>query len=284
MSEQEKPIQNEEIEEPIEATAENLEDEVDEVPVSTPEEGTITFKRSHLYAVLLPLAFVAGLAFGYIFWGRDLSSETGQTAVAVVPQEENPPAAPANLGEAEPTPEFRRYDVPEDDDPVWGSPDAPITIIEFSDYECPYCRKWHVEVWPELQAAYGDQIRLVYRDFPLVSIHANANSAAAAANCAGEQDMYWPFSEKLFEMSLSLGRSTYQTYAEELGLDLDEFNECLESGRNLAEVEADYEYAANLGIRSTPTFFINGIPVVGAQPFEVFKTVIEKELAGEFPQ
>jgi len=199
-------------------------------------ENTITFKRSHLYAVLLPLAFVAGLAFGYIFWGRDLTSETSQPPVAAVPAEAEQSAAPAPVEGAQPTPEFRRFDIPEDDDPVWGPQDAPITIIEFSDYECPYCRKWHVEVWPQLQATYGDQIRLVYRDFPLASIHANATPAAAAANCALEQDMYFPFSEKLFEMKLNLGKTTYQSYAEELGLDMDTFNECLESGRYLDEV------------------------------------------------
>lgn len=255
------------------------------VQTSDGESGnTVTFKRSHLYTVLLPLAFVAGLTFGYIFWGRDLPAETSQPPVAVVPQGADQPAAPAPVQAAEPTPEFRRYDIPEDDDPVWGAQEAPITIIEFSDYECPYCRKWHVEVWPQLQATYGDQIRLVYRDFPLSNIHANATSAASAANCSQEQDMYFPYSEKLFEMKLNLGKTTYQSYAEELGLDMDAFNECLESGRYLDEIEADYQFAAELGIRSTPTFFINGIPVVGAQPFDVFKTVIDKELAGELPQ
>ena len=247
-------------------------------------ENTVTFKRSHLYTVLLPLAFVAGLTFGYIFWGREIAPETNQVPVAAAPQEVDQPAEAAAQPEAEPTPEFRRYDVPEDDDPVWGPQEAPITIIEFSDYECPYCRKWHVEVWPLLQASYGDQIRLVYRDFPLTSIHSNATPAAAAANCAQEQDMYFPFSEKLFEMKLNLGKTTYQKYAEELDMDMETFNECLESGRYLEEVEADYEYAANLGVRSTPTFFINGIPVVGSQPFEVFKNLIDKELAGELPQ
>ena len=250
------------------------------MPISDGEsENTITFKRSHLYAVLLPLAFVAGLAFGYIFWGR---TETNQPTVAAVPQGVDQDAAEEEA--AEPTPEFRRYDVPEDDDPVFGAAEAPITIIEFSDYECPYCRKWHVEVWPQLKEAYGDQIRLVYRDFPLTNIHPNATPAAVAANCAQEQDMYFPYSEKLFEMKLNLGTTTYQSYAEELGMDMDAFNECLESDRYLAEVEADYQYAAELGIRSTPTFFVNGIPVVGAQPFEVFQSLIDKDLAGELPQ
>lgn len=270
--------------EELETSPDDVNDELASDSVEHESENTVTFKRSHLYALLLPLAFVAGLTFGYIFWGNDLSSGSGQTPVAVVPQGQSQPAAPANPQEAEPTPEFRRYDVPEDDDPVFGPQEAPITIIEFSDYECPYCRKWHVEVWPQLQATYGDQIRLVYRDFPLNSIHANAMPAAVAANCAQEQDMYFEFSEKLFNMKLNLGKSTYQAYAEELGLDMGAFNECLESGRYLEEVEADLEYATGLGIRSTPTFFVNGIPVVGAQPFEVFRSLIEKELAGELPQ
>ena len=295
MSEQENSIQNEEFEEPVVAQVDDSADDLVEDPKDTPEDNTVTFKRSHLYTVLLPLAFVAGLTFGYIFWGRDVSPGVSQPAVAAVPgddqeQAQSQPGVPAQPGEpaappgADPTPEFRRYDIPEDDDPVLGPDDAPITIIEFSDYECPYCRKWHVEVWPQLEAEYGDQIRLVYRDFPLTSIHSNASPAAVAANCAGEQDMYWAYSKKLFDMKLNLGKSTYQSYAKELGLDMDTFNECMESGRYVDEVEADYQFAATLGIRSTPTFFVNGIPVVGAQPFEVFKNLIDKELAGELPQ
>ncbi len=238
------------------------------------ESATMTFKRSHVYAALLPLAFVAGLAAGFIFWGRSPAS-VPETVVQVV---EEAPAA-----QAEQENEVRRYPVPEDDDPVFGPDDAPITIIEFSDYQCPYCRKWHVEVLPRLLEAYPDQIRLVYRDFPLTNIHENATPAAAAANCAGEQDQYWAFNEALFSMRNDLNPSGYQAYAEELELDMDSFNECLESGRQNAEVQADFEYAANLGVSSTPTFFVNGIPVVGAQPFEAFAQLINQELAGEIP-
>jgi protein-disulfide isomerase len=264
----------------------NLEEPLEPLPKDSADEhpeNTITFKRSHLYTVLLPLAFVAGLTFGYIFWGRADSSGESVPVVAAAPAADQGQGQVAPQ-EAEPTPEFRRYDVPEDDDPVLGPAQAPITIIEFSDYECPYCQKWHLEVWPALQSEYGDQIRLVYRDFPLTSLHNNAIPAAAAANCAREQDMYWEYNELLFDMKFNLGKSTYNRYAEELGLDMDAFTECVDSGRHVAEVEADYEYAVNLGIRSTPTFFVNGIPVVGAQPFETFKNLIDKELAGELPQ
>jgi len=272
MSERENTLTTEE--EPIESSPEE----------STEENpgNTITFKRSHLYTVLLPLAFVAGLTFGYIFWGRSEPARESASPIAAesVANQGQGQVAPAG---AEPTPELRRYDVPEDDDPVLGPAEAPITIIEFSDYECPYCQKWHLEVWPALQAEYGDQIRLVYRDFPLTSIHSNATPAAAAANCAREQDMYWEYNELLFDMKFNLGKSTYTRYAEELGLDIDAFTECLDSGRHVDEVEADYQYAVNLGIRSTPTFFVNGIPVVGAQPFESFKNLIDQELAGDLP-
>ena len=280
MSEKEEQNPIEEVEDFTESQAGDAMDDMTEDSSDDSEENIITFKRSHLYSVLLPLAFVAGLTFGYIFWGRSDPSVQNQPTVAAASSGNQGQSAPSG---AEPTPEFRRYDIPEDDDPVLGPDVAPITIIEFSDYECPYCRKWHVEVLPSLQAEYGDQIRLVYRDFPLTSIHSNATPAAVAANCAREQDMYWEYNEKLFDMKLNLGTSTYQTYAEELDLEMDAFNECLESGRYVDEVEADYEFAVNLGIRSTPTFFVNGIPVVGAQPFEVFKNLIDQELAGELP-
>jgi len=238
---------------------------------------TLTFKRTHIYAVLLPLTFVVGLAVGYLFWGRKSAAAAPASAPQAVVDSENSP-----IPDEQPQ-EIRRYEIPEDDDPVFGPNDAPITIIEFSDYECPYCRKWHLEVWPRLLEAYPDQIRLVFRDFPLTNIHANATPAAIAANCAYEQDMYWEYNELLFSDQYSFGKPGFQAYADDLGLDMDSFNECLESGRYYDEVMADFDFAANLGVSSTPTFFVNGIPVVGAQPFEVFSKLIDQELAGVIP-
>jgi protein-disulfide isomerase len=241
----------------------------------------MTFKRSHVYAALLPLSFVVGLAVGYLFWGREYGTMPGQTNQAAGAQAI--PADQDSTAQNEQAQEVRRYDISEDDDPVYGPDTAPITIIEFSDFECPYCRKWHLEVWPRLQEAYPDEIRLVYRDFPLTNIHPNATPAASAANCAYEQGRYWEFNELLFSGENNLNTAGYLAYAEDLDLDMDSFNECLESGRHIAEINADFEYAANLGVSSTPTFFVNGIPVVGAQPFEVFSQLISKELAGEIP-
>lgn len=238
----------------------------------TPSENTITFKRSHLYTVLLPLAFVLGLSVGYLFWGRGTES-----AVAVAQS----PNTQGEIGALDVPAQVTRYDVPDDNDPSIGPEDAPITIIEFSDYECPYCRRWHTEVFPRLLDAYPDEIRIVYRDFPISSIHQNAIPAAEAANCAFEQGSFWEFNIMLFSMELGLSTEAYQEYASELGLDMDAFDECLESRRYQDEVQEDFEFASTLGVRSTPTFFINGIAVIGAQPYEVFQQVINQELAGE---
>jgi protein-disulfide isomerase len=233
------------------------------------KENTITFKRTHLYAVMLPLAFVLGLSVGFLLWGRNQTQ----------------PDAQANL-QAQPTAEpqqYRRYDVPTGDNPSIGPADAAITIIEFSDYQCPYCRKWHIEVWPKLQAAYPGKIRLVYRDFPLYSIHTEAEPAAIAADCAGEQNVYWEYHSLLFSDQLPLGQDAFEKYASQVYLDLNQFKQCLSMKKYKDAVYQDYEFASNLGVSSTPTFFINGIPFVGAQPFEKFKELIDKELAGEIP-
>jgi protein-disulfide isomerase len=253
-------------------------------------EETVTFKRSHFFLALLPIAFVLGLAAGYIFWGL---KPGGQPETAAVP----PAAAPAtSAAQAQDSAQddqqaadqsqqaVKRYDVPEDDDPSIGPAAAPITIIEFSDYQCPYCRKWKTEVYDRLRETYPNEVRIVFRDFPLTSIHPEAQPAAEAANCAGDQGRYWEYHDLLFGMQYDLGLEAYKKYASELGLDVDEFTQCLDDRKYQQEVEADLNYAANLGVRSTPTFFINGIPLVGAQPFEVFQEVITKELAGEIPK
>lgn len=250
-----------------------------------PGEVTITLRRWHLYAFVFPIIFIVGLGLGFLVRGWVPLPGTAQTTSAGVAAGSNPAAAVAQSNPDVPveTPQIVRYEVPVDDDPYLGSEAAPITIIEFSDYECPYCRQWHSEVYTKLLDTYGDQIRFVYRDFPLESIHVNAKPAAEAANCANEQGFFWEYHDLLFSMELGLSSEAYQEYANQLGMDEEAFQECVESGRYQQEVQSDFDFAANLGVRSTPTFFINGIAVVGAQPFEVFQQVIEKELAGEIP-
>jgi len=269
-----KSVKNESVEEPV------IEPEFFEEPEPTIEEPeeTFAFKRSHFYAVVTVFAFAAGVLLGYVVWGMNpaVSVGTGSQTAA----QAGGPVVEAPVTEE---PQFVRYDVPSDGFPSIGPENAPITIIEFSDYQCPFCRRWHDEVYQPLLNAYPGQIRFVYRHLPLSSIHPDAQSAAEAAMCAGEQNAYWQFHEKLFS-DTSLGAGTYMQYAQELGLDSTSFEACISNNKYREAVLADNNFALDLGVRSTPTFFINGLAIVGAQPLDIFKQVIDKELAGEIPK
>ncbi len=226
------------------------------------------------------LAFLFGIGAGYVLWGRPLDQarkEAAAVQISATQQAEKQAQAPQD--EDAPT----RYDIPVGDNPMYGPADAKITIIEFSDFECPYCRKWTVEVWPKLRQEYEGKIRLVYRDYPLYGVHANAASAAEAANCAHEQGQFWPFHDKLFERSQGFSQDAYQSYAQEIGLDAQKFTECVEQQKYKKTVEDDFAFASEFGIRSAPTFFINGLAIVGAQPYMTFKRIIDDELAGKIP-
>src|SRR3972149_233045 len=180
-----------------------------------------------------------------------------------------------------------------DDDPILGDKDAPVEIIEFSDYQCPFCRKFWTETLPSIKSEYIDtgKIKLVYRDFPLTSIHPSAQPAAEAAECVREQggdEAYFEMHDKIFsEQNILDGgdpttgpvRSTVQfsnddlkDWAKELGYAIDS---CLDSGKFRDEVLNDLADAQAAGGRGTPHFVINGIPVSGAQPFSAFQQVIE---------
>jgi len=251
-------------------------------PVQPIEEDRVSFKRSHFYSVLTVLAFAAGVLLGYVVWGY---GSTEQPVIEVQSPQTAAQAAGPIVETLVPTsePEYVRYDVEEAGSYAIGPEDAPITIIEFSDYQCPFCRRWHQEVYQPLLAAYPGKIRLVYRHLPLTSIHPDAFPAAEAVMCAGEQNAYWQYHEKLFASEL-LGTEVYKQYAQELGLDMTTFEACLTDHKYQQAIQADSDFAINLGVRSTPTFFINGLAIVGAQPLDVFKQVIDKELAGEIPQ
>lgn len=248
-----------------------------------------TNKKTSLWQLvgLLVIVFGLGLAAGYFIWARPLETKLAAANQAladaqVAANQQAAAAAAAQQAQTQPQ-EVKRYDVPIDDDPISGPETAQITIIEFSDYECPFCQKWQAEVLPRLREKYGDQVRLVYRDYPLIGLHDNAAPAAEAANCALDQGKYWEYHDMLFSNQKPLGRTTYERYAQSLGLNMNDFKACLDERRYQKEVEADYNYASELGVQSTPTFFINGLALVGAQPFEVFEQVIDMELAGQIP-
>ena len=164
-----------------------------------------------------------------------------------------------------------------DTGPSRGPQTAPITIVEFSDYECPFCGRAE-PVLQEVLDRYPGQVRIVYRHLPL-SFHKNARPAAAAAICAEEQDKFWEYHARLFENQRKLATDDLAQYAAELELDLERWNACIESDETNARVDADLAEARALGASGTPAFFINGISLSGALPAEDFARVIDAELA-----
>ena len=163
-----------------------------------------------------------------------------------------------------------------DDDPSIGPVDAPVTIVEFSDFQCPYCQK-SVGVLKELRRLYGEKIRMVYRDYPGPN-HPYAPQAAEAAQCAEEQGKYWEYHDILFDRQTPGKGWDFPALAKELGLQPDTYATCLSTGRYREEVAKDLQDGFTLGITSTPTFFINGRPLVGAKPLAEFQAVIDRLL------
>jgi protein-disulfide isomerase len=174
--------------------------------------------------------------------------------------------------------------IPLDDDPILGSPDAPVTMIEYSEYLCPYCRRFVLETLPLIEERYIDtgQVKLVFRDFP---VHGQgAIAMAMVAECAGDQGKFWEMHKVLFQRVDEWSASeellaTLQGYADELGLDQEAFTSCLEQGTPLERIQEDYNLGVQDGVSGTPSFVINGELVVGAQPFEEFQRVIDEKLA-----
>jgi protein-disulfide isomerase len=142
--------------------------------------------------VILPVVFALGLGTGYLLWGRNIAPAEATTAKVQIPDN------------------VRRYDVPTEGDPSIGPDDAEITLVEFSDYQCPFCKRWHDDVFARLLQEYPDQVRIVFRDLPITSIHPEAYPAAAAAHCAGEQGAYWQYHDALFSQKYGLGEAAYQ--------------------------------------------------------------------------
>lgn len=203
------------------------------------------------------------------------------------------PAAPAQAAAAQP--DAGPAQVSADNDPVLGDKNAPLTIIEFSDYECPFCKRSFTDVLPNLKKDYIDtgKVKLVYRDFPL-SFHQNAQKEAEAAECArtqGGDGVYYKFHDQIFTKTTSNGTGLaldqLPVIAKNLGLNVSQFQQCLDSGKYKDEVAKDMADGSAAGVSGTPTWFIGksnsngnitGTRVVGAQPYAAFKTIIDQQL------
>ena len=156
---------------------------------------------------------------------------------------------------------------------------APVTIVMFSDYQCPFCKRGE-DVVDQVMKSYGDKVRLVFRDYPL-PMHPQARPAAEAANCAHDQGKFWEYHGKLFANQSKLADDDLRGYAKDLGLDVEKFSKCLTDKPHKAAIDKDIADGGKVGVNGTPAFFINGRMLSGAQPFEKFKEVIDDELAAK---
>jgi protein-disulfide isomerase len=163
--------------------------------------------------------------------------------------------------------------------PSKGADNAPVTIVKFEDFECPFCRNVQPTL-REVLARYDGKVRIVHKDLPLQAIHPQAQIAAEAARCAGEQGKYWEYHDTLYAKAPKLAAVDLKSYAKEKALDSAKFDQCLDSGKHKASVQKDLAEGAQLGITGTPTFFINGRETSGALPMESFAAIIDDELGG----
>ena len=198
---------------------------------------------------------------------------------------------------ATPTPPVVVDNVSADDDPSWGPTDAKVTVVEFSDFQCPFCSRFFTQTYPQIKQQYADKIRFVFRDFPLSSIHPWAEKGAEAAGCAYDQGKFWEYHDAIFQNQSTITQ-TYQTAAQAsgeaaalaatidgfkstattLGLDAATFGQCLDSGKYSQEIQKDYQDGISYGVEGTPAFYVNGLAISGAQPLSVFQSAIDAAL------
>ena len=226
-------------------------------------------QNNMLYTALI-LGVLIVISLGYnVKISNQLEGFSVGEVKAVAP---SPSAAPS------PT-EAPTVDVSADDDPVLGSADAPVTIIEFSDFQCPFCKRFADQAWPQIYEEYikTGKVKVVFRDFPL-GFHDKAQKAHEATECADDQGKFWEMHDLMFANQASISEDNYKKWAGDLGLDTTEFASCLDSGKHAQEVKDDFADGQAAGVSGTPSFFINGKKLVGAHPFATFKQVIDAEL------
>jgi protein-disulfide isomerase len=239
----------------------------------------VTIKKStynQILAGIVVLAIAFSFTLGFVIGeGKIGGSATNQ--VVQQPQQQ----APTN-----PEPEApSRVQVSLDDDPVLGNANAPLTVIEFSDFECPFCGRAFTDAVAGIKRDYVDtgKVKLVYRDFPL-SFHPQALPAALAAECAKEQNKFWEMHDKIFTNQGSLSEANYKAWAKEFGLNEAQFNSCVDSRKYESEIQKDMAEGSSAGVSGTPTFYIGNaargyVQIVGARPYAVIQQIIEQELA-----
>ena len=242
-----------------------------------------TFNR--LIMAIVAVAVVSAFLGGYVVGGE--TAEPKEVIVReAIPTSQTKPTSQEQLG-----PQIIR-NISIDDDPMKGNPDASISIIEFSDFQCPFCAKFHETTLPQLEQNYisTGKVNFVYRDFPIQSIHPNAIPAALASECADDQGKFWEMHDEIFknqriwqDLEILQSVALFKQYASNLGLDENAFDSCLDSGKYLNEITNDLNDGRAYGVTGTPAFFVGNekigfTHISGAQPYSTFQRVIDGQL------
>jgi len=237
----------------------------------TPPENVIVVSRSTVYYITTAmLFFIAGYAVAWTVFSTtagNIAKEVRDAAISgasiAISTEMARNFSPETGVQPTATP-IPRQQIDPGNSPAWGPANSKIVIVEFSDFECPYCEVFYGDGYQQLKKRYGDKIRFVYKDFPLPQ-HPNAYPAALAANCANEQGKFWEYHDVLFQNQINLSGTALVSYAQKVGVaDIPKFEDCFKTQKYKAVVDANIQYGQSKFADATPTFYINGQIVKGA--------------------
>jgi protein-disulfide isomerase len=258
-----------------------------------PREESIVITQQSLYYFMVAIVFgIAGFIIGAaVFSARggtsieDIRNAAAEGARSAVQEQIAGLSAridelSSNQQNGQPTQPQGPVQINTEGSPSWGPADAKVTIVEFSDFQCPFCARFHAETYELLQAEYGSRVRFVFKHYPIVSRHPEAANAANASECAREQGKFVEYYRALFANYENLNRNTYLSIAQSVGVaDINSFTTCMDSSAHFARIQADLDEGNIIGVTGTPTFYVNGLPLVGAQPYAAFKIAIDQALA-----
>lgn len=231
---------------------------------------------THWWGVFLisifSLIFLGGSWFGWRVWSYYEKVKSGELKQAIVKVEGS--FTGISTGESGQTTIIPFFEVMTQDDPQIGPEDATITIIEFADFMCPYCAEVSLTV-RSLVAKYPNDVRYIFRDFPIEELHPGATKIHVAGECAKEQGKFWAFHDKVFQSQSNVTPENVSAYAAQAGIDISEFDGCINSGKYNNEISVDISDGRRAGVVGTPTFFVNGIKIEGALKGQDWESLVQ---------
>lgn len=250
-----------------------------EVPQSKAPQAQTTPPHRPWVGFLIVVGSLILILLGFFGYGVAMNYRRLQTGELDLSRYTSSDLSAANVN-APMVDRVARTQIETSDDPTIGPSDAIVTIVEFSDFECPFCGQAYPIVKDVLRR-YGDRVRFIYRDFPNPSLHINALPAALAAACANEQKKFWPYHDLLFAHQSALTKDDLRSYAQQADLNLTAFDQCVETQRHLTEIFDDYNAGVNAGVQGTPTWFVNGYRLQGVIAPDDFNKLVDLGLAGK---